>query len=420
MNALIVEPIKRVERIMRFLAAITFGLKLYPTLIVIDGLDEVEGKDIQADLIKIIGNAMKDVRLPLRFLIASRPEPHIVDAINKLRSQFPEDRVSIMDLREDTLVHRDIRRYFTVKFEEIQANDTYLPQDWPGEDVVDQLVDKASGQFIYACHTSCLHTIHRRRDLQLYEVCWRNHLATNPTRISTNCELYSHIVRNANRRADMLRIMGLLIVINQLIATVKAPSGVFARRLYSPRTLGDILGLGRGSDVRRCLMDMHSVVSVADEDPYLQIYHKSFPDFLLDPSRSNEFAINVEDLRDTLFSYLVTSSFEHRDTTLRILGQVIVAGLPPDLNTSSSPPNSSSPQWIAGILCLDSRVVMKIVTELHLLLEVGKADEDIRIRHESFVEFLLDRTRSQDLFLDLDGARIVLRDVAAIVRWIYK
>ena len=88
MNALIVEPIKRVERIMRFLAAITFGLKAYPTLIVIDGLDEVEGKDIQADLIKIIGNTMKDVRLPLRFLIASRPEPHIVDAINKLRSQF--------------------------------------------------------------------------------------------------------------------------------------------------------------------------------------------------------------------------------------------------------------------------------------------------------------------------------------------
>jgi len=63
---------------------------------------------------------------------------------------------------------------------------------------------------------------------------------------------------------------------------------------------------------------------------------------------------------------------------------------------------------------------MEIVTELHLLLEVGEADEDIRIRHQSFVEFLLDRTRSQDLFVDLDKARMVLRDVPAIVRWVYK
>ena len=353
MNTLIVEPIKRVERIMRFLAAITFGLKAYPTLIVIDGLDEVEGKDIQADLIKIIGNTMKDVRLPLRFLVASRPEPHIVDAINKLRSQFPEDRVSIMDLREDTLVHRDIRRYFKVKFEEIRAKDTYLPQDWPGEDVVEQLVDKASGQFIYAATVMpyimfAYHSPEER--LAVIQGLLEKPPGDKP--YQNLDELYSHIVRNANRRADMLRIMGLLIIFNQLIATTNAPSGVFAR-LYSPRTLGDILGLGRG-DVRRCLIDMHSMVSVADEDRYIQIYHKSFPDFLLDPSRSNEFAINVEDLRDTLFSYLVvTSSFEHRDTTLQILGQVIIAGLPPDLNTSSSPPNSSSPQWIAGILGLE-------------------------------------------------------------------
>jgi len=63
---------------------------------------------------------------------------------------------------------------------------------------------------------------------------------------------------------------------------------------------------------------------------------------------------------------------------------------------------------------------MEIVTELHLLLEVGEADEDIRIRYQSFVEFLLDRTRSQDLFVDLNEARMVLRDVPAIVRWIYE
>jgi len=53
----------------------------YPTLVVIDGLDEITGKDVQSDIIRIIGDIMKDIRLPLLFLVASRPEPHIVDAI---------------------------------------------------------------------------------------------------------------------------------------------------------------------------------------------------------------------------------------------------------------------------------------------------------------------------------------------------
>ena len=317
MNALIVEPIKQVAWKTRFLAAITFGLTAYPTLIVIDGLDEVSGRDIQTDIIKIIGNTMRDVRLPLRFLVASRPEPDIVDAINKLQSQFPEDRVSTMDLREDILVHRDIRRYFQVKFEEVRAKDKLIPQDWPGEDVVDQLVDKASGQFIHAT-TIMLYIMFKYRlpkdRLEIIRGLLDKEPGDEP--YQNLDELYSLIVRNANRQADILRIMALVLVINRLISTANAPAGAFAR-LCSPQKLGDILGQG---DVRRCLTDMHSVVKVGDNDYDIEIYHKSFPDFLLDPSRSNEFAVNVEDAYDTLFSHLINTS-EHPDTVLQILGQ---------------------------------------------------------------------------------------------------
>ena len=58
-------------------------------------------------------------------------------------------------------------------------------------------------------------------------------------------ELYSLITRNANRRADMLQIMALVLIINQLISTASAPAGAFAR-LCSPQKLGDILGLRKG------------------------------------------------------------------------------------------------------------------------------------------------------------------------------
>jgi len=241
MKALIVEPIKRIATMTRFLSTITFGLKSYPTLIVIDGLDEVTGKEVQTDIIRIIGNIMNDIRLPLRFLVSSRPEPHIIEAIQSLQSRFPEDRVSIMDLRKDVLVHRDIRRYFKIKFEEIRAKDDYLPLDWPGEDVVDQLVDKASGQFIYAT-TIIPYIMFEYHSPEERLAIIRGLLETPPgdKPYHNLDELYTLIVRNATRGGDILQILALLITINRLISTANAPAGTFAL-LCSPFKLGEII-----------------------------------------------------------------------------------------------------------------------------------------------------------------------------------
>jgi len=339
MIALIVEPIKQIATMTRFLSTITFGFMWYPTLIVIDGLDEVTGKDVQTDIIKIIGNTMKDIPLPLRFLVSSRPEPHIVEAIHSLQSRFPKNHVSTMDLREDVLVHRDIRRYFKVKFEEIRAKDDYLPLDWPGEDVIDQLVDKASGQFIYAT-TIMPYIMFEYHSPEERLAIIRGLLETPPgdKPYHNIDELYSHIVRNATRGSDILQILALLVIINQLISTANAPVGRFTR-LCSPLKLGEILGLRRG-EARRCLIDMHSVVNVGDDKREIQIYHKSFPDFLLDRSRSKEFAIDVQATLDCLYTHLVGTS-RHRDAILRILGQVMVAeGMPDDLDTIGFPANT--------------------------------------------------------------------------------
>jgi len=121
---------------------------------------------------------------------------------------------------------------------------------------------------------------------------------------------------------------------------------------------------------------------------------------------------------DQVYLYLIDTCRD-REITLRILGQVIIAHrLPPDV-TIIGPPLKSSPNWIAAILDLDHGRMMQIVTNLHLLLEVGNGDEDIGIRHPAFLEFLLDRTRSQELFVDLDEARLVPRGVPAIFRWMF-
>ena len=410
MRALIVEPINQIAMMSRFLSTITFGLKSYPTLIVIDGLDEVTGKDVQTDIIKIIGNIMNDIRLPLRFLISSRPEPHIVEAIQSLQSRFPTDRVSIMDLRKDVLVHRDIRRYFKRKFEEIRAKDVDLPLDWPGEDVVEQLVDKASGQFVYATTIIPYIMFEYHLPEERLEII-RGLLETPPgdKPYHNLDELYTLIVRNATRGGDILQILALLITINRLISTANAPAGTFAR-LCSPLKLGEILGLKRG-EVRRCLTDMHSVVNVGDE---IQIYHKSFPDFLLDPSRSKEFALDLQAAHVYLYSHLVGKS-QNRDTILQVLGQVMLAeGMPSDVDIIGFPANTSSPCRVAVILGLEPGNIARILADVRLMLQVGDPEQDIKILDPSFRDFLLDQLRSKDLFVDLNEARLMLQFAAPI------
>jgi len=421
MNALIVEPINRIATKKRMLAAITFGLKTYPTLIVIDGLDEIADKKVQTVIIEIIDEAMRDVRLPLRFLVSSRPAPNIVDAIEKLqKSEFTKDRMSITDLRKDTQVDGDIRYFFEVKFGEIRAKYAHL-KDWPGDQVVNDLVGRASGQFIFATTImSYIMDEYCSPEMRLEVIRTQGPLKESPGHkpYKNLDELYFLIVRDAKLQGGMLQILTLIIIINQLIATANAPAGTFAE-LCCPRTLGDILNLQKG-EVRRCLKDMHSVVNIGDDDCDVQIYCKSFPDFLLDPSRSHKFAVNVEDARghDHLFSHLIGTS-QHRDTILQVLGQCLVSEeMSSDVDIIGTPANASSPNRIEMILGLEHGTILPLLEDIRLLLEVEDGDQDIGIRVPFLRSFLLNQSRSGELFLNLDDARLTLK-LAAPIRKVF-
>ena len=53
-----------------------------PYLIVIDGLDQCAHSDAQIGILSSISKALKKCKFPLKFLITSRPEPHIVAELN--------------------------------------------------------------------------------------------------------------------------------------------------------------------------------------------------------------------------------------------------------------------------------------------------------------------------------------------------
>jgi len=292
MKALIVGPIKEVARLVRFLKIIR--IHSYPRLIVIDGLDECSGKDVQSDIIRIIGEAMRDVRLPLRFLVASRPEPHIVDAIDDLKSRF-QGRVSQIDLSEDAMARRDIEVYLRRKFAEVRSMHPEVPPDWPGTDIISQLADKASGHFIYATTVMAyIVTRYHRPDERLSVIRGLLRAPPGDTPFAQLDFLYTHITSNANHQKDILKVLGQMLIARDMPNSVDEFGS--PANSSSPMRLEAILGLQPG-DIRRILTDMHSLLKFGTNLEDIKLLHASFPDFLMDRSRSNSFSVDLDGAR---------------------------------------------------------------------------------------------------------------------------
>ncbi|KAJ6505665.1 hypothetical protein C8R47DRAFT_967594, partial [Mycena vitilis] len=121
-----------------------------PYLVIVDGLDECDGKAAQNRIIKAIFHMSATNTLPLQFLICSRPEPHLREVFHSMDDR--EFSYLVLDNSFDP--SSDIRRYLRDRFADIQRrrfpneSGTYPP--WPSKDDLKTLVHKASGQFIYA------------------------------------------------------------------------------------------------------------------------------------------------------------------------------------------------------------------------------------------------------------------------------
>ena len=124
---------------------------------------------------------------------------------------------------------------------------------------------------------------------------------------------------------------------------------------------------------------------------------------------------------DSIFDWAyprLVSSSKYRDDILQILGQVIVANsMPSDVDIFGTPANSSSPRRIEQILGLENGTVVRAFADVHLTQEPLDEDQNIRIRHLLFLKFLQDKSRSQDIFVDINNAKHTLR--IAPIRWIF-
>jgi hypothetical protein len=145
-----------------------------------------------------------------------------------------------------------------------------VPTPWPSPDVIERLVEKSSGYFIYAS------TVIKFIDDKDYRPTRRlAALEATPATASQSPfaaldALYTQILSATPENSDLVPILR---VIHHLYLV--------------PSDIDTLLRLGSG-DVRLALRGLHSVIDY-EEGWGLIFFHASFGDFLDDPSRAGDF-----------------------------------------------------------------------------------------------------------------------------------
>ncbi|KAF9013065.1 hypothetical protein BDQ17DRAFT_1231631, partial [Cyathus striatus] len=123
-----------------------------PKLVIIDGLDECNGQNIQVSVIRLLTWVASQPSIHLRFLIASRPE---LEIRNTFDSRSVRDLCTQLVLDDRYAPDEDIEIYFRSEFSRIREEHTLAllfkdMDQWPSNEDIWKMVDKSSGQFIYA------------------------------------------------------------------------------------------------------------------------------------------------------------------------------------------------------------------------------------------------------------------------------
>ncbi|KAF9484934.1 hypothetical protein BDN70DRAFT_27139 [Pholiota conissans] len=285
---LLVLPIKKFRGSLRQLLRRIFLQSKHPRLIVIDGLDECNDADVQTEILKAIAESSRKLRFPFRFLIASRPESHIRSAFDHHPS-LDAAYVTRFDLVDVLDIEKDIKTYLTSEFKKIRNEHqlrNHIPASWPQDSEIDTLVERASGQFIYA--STIMKYIqsskHRPTD-RLRVILGLYAKPASDTPYASLDALYTHIFHSVDDIFRVMQIFGALVIPR----TVDDGLGTF----NTPEMLDKLLCFQPG-DTELILSDLLSIVRLDDHTSPIRLHHASLGDFLLDPSRSGPVGLFVE------------------------------------------------------------------------------------------------------------------------------
>ncbi|KAG8791779.1 hypothetical protein FRC12_008122 [Ceratobasidium sp. 428] len=238
-------------------------------VIVIDALDEC---DDQGGVSRVITTLLSHAAgLPVKFFVTSRPEPKIIDQMRKKRAEKVRRELRLHELNS-TVVRQDIATYLTVKLAPAELSDTEL----------NVLVQRSGVLFIYAA------TVVRFIEFDDFSGCkQRLRLVLDASATLTNesdealDDLYTAILKTALERKGLTRA-------EKAAMETVLRHVVCAREPLSLDAMAGLIQADTTVQVSAALRPLQSVLRVSESEA-IGTLHESFPNYLLNPTRSGRF-----------------------------------------------------------------------------------------------------------------------------------
>lgn len=264
---------------------------LGPILVVIDALDESPSEAARSELLKLLAR-LGELPVNFRFLITSRPEPDICEALGGVSSIQHID----MSAQDGDVVRADLSRFVDHQLSKLERSRAAVRNDvrWDRARIVKELVRYADESFLWAS-TSCrfIHGVGESKD---YDWCDRfeaavslgSHRGGDAPRYQHLDSLYDAILmrlfplkegKTASRRFTC--ILGRLLACREPLPL----SGFEELR-------GDEESPGWASTI---LGNMGSLLyGVTERNACVRPLHSSFREYLIDPQRSGCYHVDLD------------------------------------------------------------------------------------------------------------------------------
>ena len=247
-------------------------------VIVIDALDECKDEEPSSAVLSVLGRFVGQIPR-IKFFITGRPEERIKTGF---RLPLLEDATKVFVLHDvhPTLINSDIRLFLRHELSELAQR--HRLEGWPDDEHVNLLCQRAAGLFVYAVATvkflnSNTHLPERRLDTIINSPsCTTPEGKTRFKHGTTLDSLYTSILETAFSEEEPEVDPNVRSTIGAVVLLVNPlpPSGIAELIGLTPREVTQFLTL------------VQSLFALDDNLNHpVKPFHKSFPDFITDPSR---------------------------------------------------------------------------------------------------------------------------------------
>jgi hypothetical protein len=270
LDILLISPLKEVDSVTG------------PIVVVIDALDECADQEKAKKLVQLLFVHLPQLSFTVKLLVTSRREDHILAMFKRQsHAQF------VLHDVEASVVQGDIHKYLEANLQAIPAEmGLCMSENWIKKDDVDALVLQAGKLFIYAAtviqFTKDPHVKNPQKQL---DIILKTTVTKKEHRPYLELDLlYLALLRNtiSSRNSDVTwfqDIVGPLVVLRDAL-----PLGSFLQlvKLNADSNYDD-------QSIRNDLSRLQSVILIPESNNgYAQVYHPSFPDFVVDDNRCTD------------------------------------------------------------------------------------------------------------------------------------